>query len=399
MAGVMLLTAVAPSGAAVREDRSRRSSVCHILVKHSEQKFADEIEKQFMAIPVGDRFNDHNLSVRCVKVDKDNKKVKEDHVTAFVVRNKLASRLVAKWFDRDILTGECTFDTVASRGLYDASVFDREVASRSVRGQAMLEDAGEDLIGNTYLLMHEVNYVDKAKRSRVWGIIGAIAMGALMGAGGASANQISNTMNNVNNLISSYKGFTVKIKTRLYQLDWNDEVAGEFYREAFATVPDEGKKAAFEGMRDKFRMRLVGEVVSKGGRTSFLGINEDAPEIMIRKACARAIDENVVDLQKKFEPFRIKSPITAVGNEIVVPIGKKEGVSSTSKFEVLEMEEKDGKVKYKRVGTVKPISGKIWDNRFMAAEEGAANAGLGYTAFTKTSGGDFVPGMVIREIK
>ena len=46
-----------------------------------------------------------------------------------------------------------------------------------------------------------------------------------------------------------------------------------------------------------------------------------------------------------------------------------------------------------------PQKGKIWDNRFMAAEEKAQGYGLGVTTFRKVSGGSFYPGMLIREIK
>jgi len=34
----------------------------------------------------------------------------------------------------------------------------------------------------------------------------------------------------------------------------------------------------------------------------------------------------------------------------------------------------------------------------MALEEGAPNAALGFTTFTKESGGEFFPGMLIREL-
>ena len=181
--------------------RSRRSSICSILVKHDEQKFANEIEQQFCHIPVSERFNDHNLSVRAVNVN--NKKVTEQELTSFIITNNIASRLAAKWFDRNVLTGECTLDTIRQRGLYDASVFDHELASRSLRGKALLEDAGEDLIGNTYLLLNEVDYIDKAKKSQIWGAIGGIAMGALMAAGGGNISDASDMMTNTAEIISS----------------------------------------------------------------------------------------------------------------------------------------------------------------------------------------------------
>lgn len=59
----------------------------------------------------------------------------------------------------------------------------------------------------------------------------------------------------------------------------------------------------------------------------------------------------------------------------------------------------DGIVTYKPVGIVRPIEGKIWDNRYMANEDGTDEAKFGYTTFKKVSGGDFYPGMLIREIE
>lgn len=396
LSGIISMSSIFAENNSITDIRSRRSSICSILVKHAEQKFADEIERQFLEIPISDRFNDHNLSVRVV--DAASKKITDTNKDNFVDNNLIASRLVGRWFNRNLLTGECTMDTVKARGLYDATSFDREIANNSARGLAMLEDAGEDLIGNTFLLLNEVNYVDKSKRSQTWAIIGAAAVGTLMTIGGGSATDISKTMNNTAELISSYKGFTVKIRTRLYRLVWDDEISTQFYTNCYASNSDPIKKKAFEDMRSNFKLEFVGEVTSKGSRTSFMGIKEDEPEIMVRKACARAIDENIVDLQHKFEPFRIKTPLTIADSKIKAPIGRKEGIDSSSKFEVLEPREKNGKIEYHRIGTVKPIVNQIWDNRFMADAEGSSDADLGATTFIQTSGGEILPGMLLREI-
>ena len=121
--------------------------------------------------------------------------------------------------------------------------------------------------------------------------------------------------------------------------------------------------------------------------------------MMVRKACQRAIDENIASLQSAFEEFRIKTPL--IGNApITAYIGMKEGVNEDSHFEVLEtIENEDGTREYKRVGIIKPIKSLIWDNRYMAVEEGAPTANLGCTYFKKESGDEFLPGMLIREIE
>lgn len=393
---ILILFCFIPSFAKkeIVETEYRRSSVYSILVNNTEQKFADEIKEQFLNIPISDKYNDHNLSVKVVNVAKKGKY--QDSIEVFINKNYIGSRLVAKWFNRNILTGECSLDLVKSRGLYDASQLDKELAKRSARGMAMLEDAGEELIGNTFLLVNEINYVDKSKTSSAIGsglrLFGALA-GAFVGV------DLSDLSDMVGDMVESIKGFKVKIRTSLYQLDWNEETANTFYKLYYSSVPNEQKRLAFEENRDIFKMKYVGEIESSGSTTSFMGINEDEPLMMVRKACQRAIDENIADLQKKHEPFRIKSPIVSVDPTITVEIGLKEGITKDSKFEVLEAQEKNGKIEYKRVGVIKPVATKIWDNRFMATEEGAYGADFGATTFVKESGKDLYPGLLIRQIE
>lgn len=383
-------------GAGLDSIRSRRASLCSIMVKHTAEKYADDIENEFLQIPVDDKYNDHNLSVRVATIESG--KLLEDQINSFVSNNNIASRLVAKWFNRNKFTGECNLDLVKSRGLYDASALDFELASKSVRGKAMLEDAGEDLISHTYLLVNDITYIDKGKRSSFWGDLAGVALAAGAMVAGVDTDVATDIGKLTSATISSLKGFSVKIHSQLYRLVWDEETSSKFYNSHYWQSGMDGNPMLFEAERKNYRLEYVGDVVSKGGTTSFLGINEDQPYLMIRKACARAIEENVADLQKKYEQFRIKTPVTTVNPTITARIGMKEGVKANSKFEVLERQEKDGKTEYKRVGVVQPVNNMIWDNRFMASEEGAVGANLGQTTFKKLSGGDFYPGMLLREM-
>ena len=379
----------------------RRNSMYSILVLHEEQEHADKIADEFLNIPIQDKYNDSDLSIKIVRVDK--KKDYSQQIEDFINDNYIGSRLVAHWFNRDILTGQCDMELIKARGLYDASAFDYELASNTIRGNAMLQDAGEDLIGNTYLLVNEVYYIDQHKRAQnvAAGVgIGLSILGGILEAatGVDGLTEIGTAVGTLAALtISSLEGFRVKIHTRLYQLDWNDEIANEFYALYYSSIPDEEKRIAFENNRHKFKMKYVGEVKSKGGSgLKFIGVK--TPEELIRKACQRAIDDNIVDLQKKFEQFRVKTPITSISPTITAQIGMKEGVSSESRYEVLEVIDNNGSMEYKRVGVIKPVPTMIWDNRFMAMEEGAYGADFGATTFVVESGKNFYPGMLIREI-
>lgn len=371
-----------------------RSSIYSILLNHTEQKFGKEIKQQFLDIPVPDQYNNHDLNVKVINVS--GKGEFKDSIDSFIDNNHIASRMVARWFDRNILTGECSMDLIKERGVYNASALDHELAARSARGKAMLEDAGEELIGQSFLMVNEIKYVDKNKTAKAFGA-GLKLLGSFAGA--AIGVNISDLTDNLGDMIASIKGFKVKITTHLYQLVWDDEAAGTFYNLCYTSTPDEAKCNAFEQNRDKFHLKYIGQVESSGSTTSFMGINEEEPLLMVRKACQRAIDDNVADLQHKYDQFRIKTPVVEVNDkEIVAQIGLKEGISADSKFEVLEAEDKDNKTVYKRIAVVKPVASKIWDNRFMAEEENAYGATFGATTFKQESGGEILPGHLLRQI-
>lgn len=398
--GTTITTAFAQTSNESDEMKYRRSSLYSLLINHTDQKFATEIKEAFLQIPVPDKFNDHDLSVKVLSLDDKLKGAKSDDenpvISEFLNNNKVASRLVGRWFNRDIFTGACNMDLVKERGLYNATEFDRQLAMHSARGMAMLQDAGEDLIGNTFVLVNDIRYIDKSKGSKTVGsifkILGAVA------AAYTGDNSLSDLGDNLGDIAETFKGFSVRINTFLYKLDWNQEQANLFYQEQYGNGKEPVKKANFDNARGTYHLKYVGKVESKGGTTSFLGIKEDEPVMMVRKACQRAIDENVVDLQREYEEFRTKTPLLSA-EPITAYIGMKDGVTPKSKYEVLEVVElENGTHKYNKVGEIAPIEGLIWDNRFMASEEGAPGANLGYTTFRKVSGKDFAKGMLIREI-
>jgi len=384
----------------IDEVEYRRSSLYSILINHTEQRLGTNIADIFIEMPVPDKYNDHDLSVKIITVDD---KLKKDEKGAdFLAANYIASHMVARWFDRNPLTGECDMELVKERGLYDASQANINIASQAIRGNALLQDAGEDLIHNTFVLVNDIRYIDKEKQGQqagmalniIFSVLGAVA-GAATGANFGDLGK--NIGQSLQAMMETLKGFKVKVNTHLYRLAWDDETAYQFYETMYSDVPDATKKEAFENNRGLFKLEYVGSQLSSGSDVSFLGVNLDTPDEMIRKACTRAIDENVANLAHNFEFFRVKERLTSV-DPIQAPIGMKEDVNEKSKFEVLLPELKNGKMTYKQVAIIKPKKNMIWDNRYMAFEEGATGANLKATTFVKVSGGEILPGMLIREL-
>lgn len=384
-------------------EQYRRSSLYLILLEHPGLGYDNEIKTEFLNIPFPERYNEHNLSVRSFIARR--KGDEKEAINKLIDANSIGRRMVARWFNREKETGAFNVELIKERGLYDASVLDNEIAQKSARGTALLEDAGEELINNTFVLFCDITYVDKEKK---YGLIGSVlsVAGAAVGAAGSissseTTSAISTLVTATGDVTQLIAGFKVKVTTYLYRLVWSKEDAGIFYQNYYYDKNNMSldKKASFDKDQKYFKLKYVGEVSSASGKTVLKGVGDNGQ--LIRKVCARALDENIVMLQREYDVFKIKCPIYEItGDEIHCPIGLKEGVESSSKYEVLERyEDEHQKVTFKRVGIIKPKANQIWDNRFMAAEEGAVGADLKYTTFTGASGKDFYPGMLIREIK
>lgn len=385
---------------AIEEADYRRNSIYSILINHEEQHYGPNIADVFLDMPLPDKYNDHDLSVKIITVNK--KTPKGERGESFLRDNHVAGHLVARWFNRDPKTGACNMELIRERGLYSASEYDKIVAQQTIRNTALLADAGEDLIHNTFVIVNDIRYIDKEKAGRITGMvffyliasIGAVASGI---TGTDMTSSFATLGSSAQEIMNSLKGFRVKVNTHLYRLAWDDATANRFYAEMYTPVPDKAKKAAFMRNRDMFKLEYVGSQMSSGSEVSFLGVNFDTPDEMIKKACTRAIDENIANLAHNFEPFKIKVKLTNV-SPLQAPIGMKEGITEKTLFEVLEKSVVDGKTTYRRVAVIKPEKGMIWDNRYMAAEEGAMGSTLEYTTFTQVSGGKIYPGMLIREM-
>lgn len=383
-----------------------RSSLYVLSMLHDGTSMYQNIFKTMIRMTPPDRYNDHNLSLRVINsYGKAKDEEVQQQITKFLETNKVAQRLVSKWFDRNKADGSFDMDLIKERGNYNASVEDVAMALRTTRGKAMLEDAGEQLIGNTFIIVNDISYVNKQSRADVFGAIFegiSLIAGAVPGSkGGDVAKLVKNTGSLGNSISSLVAGFTVKIDSYLYRLVWNDEIANTFYTQYYydSNNPDPTKKRAYNMAGKQFELEYIGKYEATSSKTVLKGLKNDDDVFM--KVLTRALDENIVQLQKQHDVFKVTAPVFKVDNDVLcVHVGMKEGVSPSSRYEVLErVEDEEGRISYKRKGVIRAVKDKIWDNRCMAVEEEAEGANLGFTVFEKVSGDDIYPGMLVREIK
>lgn len=388
-----------------------RSSLHNILIFHNDQKYSEEILNTYNNRPQSEKFNDHTVSVSMFET-KGSKYVNQSKVDKFVNGNNIANSLVAKWFNRNEETGYCDMDLIFRRGLEGASTEDIEMSEYAKRGKALLTDFGTDLIGNTYVLAHDIVYIDKGERNEkvaggfkafgeIMKAVGEVAAGVTGEQAYADLGSATDDLSKLTaDVVDDFEGFRVKIKTHLYRLNWKNEDSDFFFENYYLDEEsyDEAKQNAWNDAN--YTLSYVGTQEVVCGETVLKGKWDLST--LIKIVLYRTLDESVVKLQRNYEEFKIKEPIYEVDSLgfVHAKIGLKEGVSASSKYEVLEtVETEDGAKKYKKVGALKPVADKIWDNRYMALEDGQPNAELGYTTFEVTQGKDLYPGLLIREVK
>lgn len=427
---LILLACIALTTQAQEELKYRRNSLATILVYHPEDEFGPEIFKAFDSLPIPDKYDDHTI-VGAQVIDNStiwgvqrrdsgyykatyghalssselqkNAKFTEDLLN----RQEIAKKMVAKWFGfQGTSVEDATFNTelLQTRGQYNATDVDVAVALQTTRGLASLSDAGEELLGQTFVLVNDITYVtaeqEAAAAKMAMGVIGGL-FDAL--TGGSGGRQMADAAGKI---ADSFTGFKVKTHSYLYQLEWNDSIAAIFYQSHYTGTPDPEKVQAFLDDKTTYRLKYVAHEYEFDKKSVLKG--KYSRTELVRTICARSMDKNIVALAKQYEDFKVKTPVYKVLTNqrgkvegYAAKIGMKEGITDGSKFQVVEriQDPETGKTKYKYVATVKAQKGCIWDNRYNAVLEEADGATLPYTTFTKTAGGEILPGMLLIEGK
>ncbi|MGM9657257.1 MAG: hypothetical protein ACI3ZA_08825 [Alloprevotella sp.] len=376
------------------KEEYRRSSLCLILLTHKDKKYAEEMERIFKEFPMPARYNEHNIvGFRCVSVRGTQTKADIDRM---LQRMNIGQKLVERWFNRNESTGAMDMDLIHDRGGYGAMYADYERAKETVRGTALLRDEGVELLQSTFVLVCDMDYIDKAKRAG-WAAfgMGLLSLGMQVGSAvnysqaqsayargdyrTARAKESSARAWNAGsfatagaaNVVKDIGGFRVKINAYLYKLNWDDAMTQRMYSDYWVdetTADDEAstRRSRFERDARMFSLKYVGAYKATSSKTILRSWkNEDE---VIKDVCYRCVAKGVKQLAKKFVVFKPRTPYYYEGSTMYSHIGTKEDVRYGQKYEIVQRaKDKQGNIKYKRVGVA--TAGTPWNNRDMRFDE------------------------------
>jgi hypothetical protein len=322
-------------------------------------------------------------------------------IEKYLKQNKIANKLVAKWFDRKA-DGTMGFELISNRGQINASFLDLKKAEASSDGNAIIATAGLELIDNTFIVVNKLKFMPNEPVAR------AVRDVAIKTANKMSveflktkAIQLAEKMYE-----STKEGYSVWTTSYLYKLKWDDVTSNTFYKELYVnnkTKTNSEEKIKKFDSSDLFQLEYVGTENSSTLVTFSLKEKRTEDQI-IDLSVTRNVDNVYAKLQKKYDVFKVKTPLYT-GNPLTAKIGMKEGLEAGDKFEVLEanLDEKTGKTVYKKVGSIKVNKKLIWDNRYStkggAVSENETEASPAIDVTTFDGGDKFYSGMLIRQIK
>ena len=381
--------------ALAKDLKYRRSSLHSMMIYDPLIDYHETIKNTFGNLDVPTKFNDHNVGPYYI-MSISNIKQQDDQITYFFNQNDIAKQLVSKWFNRKS-NGAYNMDLIAQRGLYDATAMDKVIASNLQRGNAILADAGEELINKTFVIVHDLKFINKeegasilskafsdvAKENSKDGDLLGSAMAGALGAGVKIAG----------------KGYMIKTTSYLYRLVWDEETAAIFYQDYWTDSSSLSiEKVEAFNKANNFKLSFVGSQSALADVQSSI-FTDKTNEELIEMATVKAIDKAIAKLERKYEEFRTKTPLYSV-EPIAAKIGVKEGLEKGDKFEVLEQQiTEEGNTIYKRVGVISVD--KVWDNSFSDEEmEQLKKEGKlpdqEYTTFKGS--GKYYPGQLIKQI-
>ena len=285
----------------------------------------------------------------------------------FTKQNHLANYMVAKWFSPSREKKDGSFfnmDLIQERGAYNASELEKLRSKETVRGTAILKDAGMDLIPNTYLAFVRLKYMSAQdhynRTADRWDNSGVSATTE----DGRSVNPFGIISGLKRKLGEEQAGYYIDATVYLFKLIWDEDSEDEFIQK-YWEVSDVNTFLN----EANYSLEFLDSQTSQARIKANTGIStKDENSLkLIKAATYRAIDNGLARLQKKYPNFAVMAPVIDVEDKAISAfVGLKEGLNKGDKYEIYEKvyNEEKNTYRYKKIETVEVDKNRIWDNRY-----------------------------------
>ncbi len=367
--------ALSSSGSYMKE--YNRNSLTIFLVEGG--RYHSELKSAMKNVVVPAKFDNNMLSKRVLPPLQSS-----DAVKAELESMDVPKQILSKWFSRND-DGRFSMSVIHERGLYNATDADVLEASATKLGLAKLQDAGEKLIRQSYVMvicfgeiktMEQIyNEMDESKRQ----------VAKSLGMEFKPVVRIKN-------------GFRAEVAGFLYRLADVPETMNDFYSNMW--IFDDDSPSTVAEKRQKFdsapfKLSYVTSVNTTVEATEPNMGNPTGKSEMLRRLLNNSVDGLVSAFENKIEEWKVRTPLYSTF-PLRAKIGTKENLQVEDRYFVYEYQtDRHGQVTPKRRGVIR--AKKVVNNSHIA--EGSGNENLRQTTskFYQIAGHKLEPGMFLEQ--
>ena len=322
-----------------------RNSVTVFFVDYPGANHWSRTREKIPNIEWSDKFDNHNLEILFLRpgFSRENLRIPADVEDAFLNDLKkldVGRNVITQWYNRKA-DGTMDMELVHQRGRFAATDADYFAAASTTRGDAALQDMGNELVNKSFVLIIDLRNI----------------------------RNMSETDDKDN-----LRGWTSQMSAHLYRVDFNEEIRNAFYEtwlyEDDSPEVKRQKREAFESL--EFPLEHVANVslvlpsTINSTQTRRFGTKSD--DQLLQELVQKAYDDAIFDLERRVEAFKVVTPLYG-RRPLRAKIGLKEGLRTDFRFFVYEH------VYNQRSNTVVPVrrgvirargSSRIHDNRHEA---------------------------------
>lgn len=346
-----------------------RPSVTYLMLDRPEEKYNSQMRSNFQKTEINPKFDNHNLENEFLLKTNSSVGLNSSSISNLILSQDISKKVISKWYNQQ-KDGKFNMDFIAKRGLYNASDNDVMRAKAGVRGVAALEDAGEELIKKSYIVVFDFqgietyeDYYDRldAQNERL-------------------ARLRKQKPVRVLRTQQGYRGNAVAY---CYKVQWNDSLQQTFYENAW------NNPTYFQKMTIPFKYSKMAYLSNlDGSQAKFNPIYSDDKlvQMLHKEASERALQQ----FAAQDRSLRVKTSIFET-RPLSAKIGKKEDVKIDQRFMVYELVQGADDKKIPTFKGVIRASKNVIDNRNDATGTSIP------TRFYQEGGKKLYPGMMIEQ--
>lgn len=354
-----------------------RNSLTIFLVDGS--RYSSELKSAMNTVTVPAKFDNNMLDQRILPQLSSSAEVR-----AKLESMQVPKQIISKWFSRSD-DGRFDMSVIHDRGLYNATDADVAEASASKRGLSKLQDAGEKLIRQSYVLvicygsiktMEQIyNEIDEQRRKT------AKALGL-----------------EFKPVIRSKHGYRAEVAGFLFRLADVQETMNDFYSNMWVFDSDSPEVVAEKQHKfdtAQFKLSYVSSITTTAEGTQLNSGALLSKSELLNRLLNNSVDALVTGFENKIEEWKVRTALYTTF-PLRAKIGTKENLQVEDRYFVYEYQMgKDGQVHPKRRGVIR--AKKVVNNSHYASDNNDADIKEQTSKFYQIAGHKLEPGMFLEQ--